>query len=207
MSKRRLAVLIAGILAAPIGIASVTGLATPAESQPETPLQSEAAEPAATEQAEAPQPSPAGEQIATADRQPAPEVGYVVPARPRTLADATFPPLQSDVFPPSTDDKPLLPSLAAYLERKAANTLLADAGAPQPVFPGYDEGTRMLPSQLAYFERLEAARLAAAEAREREAQQAMAAPASATVSVTPETTPAGTTAEADIDRVAENVRQ
>ena len=51
----------------------------------------------------------------------------MIPARPRTLADASFPPLTSDAFPPSTDERPLNPEVIAYLDQRAANTLLADA--------------------------------------------------------------------------------
>lgn len=205
MSKRRLAVLIAGMLVgAPIGIASVTGLPTLIEQPAEAPLQAEVLEPTSAEQTEAAQqPSPVEQ--ATVEQRPVSEVGYVLPARPRTLADATFPPLESDAFPPSTDERPLLPSVAAYLDRKAASTLLADAGAPEPVFPVSNED-RMPPSQIAYFEALEAQRVAAAEARAREEQQAMAAPVTAPISVAGPT-PVEGPSEAGIDRVAENVRQ
>jgi len=202
MSKRRLAVLIAGLFAAPIGIASVTGLSTEERLPPETVAQP--AEPTATEQAESAPTAPV-EQAAPAEQPPAQEVGYVVPARPRTLADATPPSLQSDVFPPSTDDKPLLPTLAAYLDRKAANTLLADAGSREPVFaPSYED--RMLPTLIAYFDRMEAQRIAVAEARARQEQQAMTPPPSAPV-VAAADQPAPPQSEANIDRVAENVRQ
>lgn len=199
MSKRRIAVLIAGMLVgAPIGIASVGGLA-PSEPQAEMPLQAEADQ-ASTEQAQA-EPSATGEQTASAEQQPA-EVGYIVPALPRTLADATFPPLHSDVFPPSTDERPLAPAVVAYLERKAANTLLADAGSAEPVFAAVDEGWRMSPVQIAYFDAVESARIAAAEDRMRAEMEARSVP-----SGTPTETAAATPIEAGIDRVAGNVQQ
>lgn len=199
MSKRRIAVLIAGMLVgAPIGIASVGGLA-PSEPQAEMPLQAEADQ-APTEQAQA-EPSATGEQTASVEQQPA-EVGYIVPARPRTLADATFPPLHSDVFPPSTDERPLSPAVVAYLDRKAANTLLADAGSAEPVFAAVDEGWRMSPVQIAYFDAVESARIAAAEDRMRAEMEARSVP-----SGTPTETATATPIEAGVDRVAGNVQQ
>ena len=173
MSQRRIAVLIAGMLVgAQVGIAAIDGPSSATEEYAEpAPAQAEAIEQGtATEQVAAGESAPAGEQLASVGQQPAVEIGYVVPARPRTLADATFPPLDSDVFPPSTDDRPLLPALVAYLDRKAANTELASAGAAGPVFPPSEEGSPMLPSQVAYFERIEAARLAAAQASPRPAE-------------------------------------
>lgn len=200
MSKRRIAVLIAGMLVgAPIGIASVGGLAPSEPQQAEMPLQAEADQ-ASTEQAQA-EPSATGEQTASVEQQPA-EVGYIVPARPRTLADATFPPLHSDVFPPSTDERPLAPAVVAYLERKAANTLLADAGSAEPVFAAIDEGWRMSPVQIAYFDAVESARIAAAEDRVRAEMEARSVP-----SGTPTETAAATPMEAGVDRVAGNVQQ
>jgi hypothetical protein len=160
MSQRRIAVVIAGMLVgAQVGIAAIDGSSSATEEYAaSTPVQAEATEqPAGGEQA------PAGEQVAGAEQQPAAQIGYVVPAKPRTLADAAFPPLRSDVFPPSTDDQPLLPALVAYLDRKAASIELATAGAVGTVFPPSEEGAPMLPAQVAYFDRLEAARLAAAE--------------------------------------------
>ena len=117
--------------------------------------------------------------------------------------------------PGTIEERPLLPSVAAYLDRKAASTLLADAGAREPVFPASDED-RMLPTQIAYFEALEARRIAAAEAELREAQmreaqlrqaqQAAAAPVPAPATLSADV-PAEVPAEGNIDRVAENVRQ
>jgi hypothetical protein len=199
MSKRRIAVLIAGMLVgAPIGIASVTAFSPPAEQQPETPLQAEAAEPVSTEQAEAQQPA---EQTATAEQQPVADAGYVVPARPRTLADATFPPLHSDVFPPSTDERPLPAAVAEYLDRKAANTLLADAGAAEPVFAGVDEGWRMSSVQVAYFDEVEAGRIALAEYRRLAEQEAAMSAQAGTATQTPPT------AAPQVDHVAGNVQR
>lgn len=206
MSKRRLAVLIAGLFAAPIGIAAVTGLTPEERLPPESVVQPQPAAPSATEQAPV-------EQAAPTEVQPTQEAGYVVPARPRTLADVAVPPLQSDVFPPSTDDKPLLPTLAAYLDRQAANTLLADAGAREPLFSeSYDE--RVSPAVMAYFDRLEAERVAVAEARARHEQQMaaeararqeqQAAAMSAPLAAAPDSSAQN---EVNIDRMAENVRQ
>ena len=164
MSQRRIAVLIAGMLAgAQVGIAAIDGSSSATEEYAEVaPAQGEAVEQETTaEQPPTGEPIPAGESIAAAGQQRPIEAGYVIPARPRTLADVTLPPLHSDVFPPSTDDRPLLPALAAYLDRKAASTKLS--GATPPVFPPSEEGGRMLPTQVAYFDRIEAARVAAAE--------------------------------------------
>ena len=206
MSKRRIAVLVAGMLVgAQVGIASMTNSAPGTEPQ-ENLAQGEITEPtSAAEQAES-QTTPAPEQTAAAEQQPV--VGYVIPPKPRTLADATFPEVRSDVFPPSTDDKPLLPALAAYLDRKAANTLLADAGAPGSPFPDSAETGRMLPSQVAYFDRIEATQLAAAEARmaaQREAAQQQAqreAAQQAAVQASAERAP-----EAPVEYVAGTVQQ
>jgi hypothetical protein len=194
MSKRRIAVLVAGMLVgAQVGIASMSGPAPSTEPQ-ESLAQGESAEPtSAPEQAET-QTAPAPEQAA-ASEQPA-IVGTIIPPKPRTLADATLPELRSDVFPPSTDDKPLLPALAAYLDRKAANTLLADAGAPGSPFPDSAEPGRMLPAQVAYFDRIETERIAAAEARA-VAQREQAAPAASSVA----------SAELPVERVAGNIAQ
>ena len=161
MSQRRMAVLIAGMLVgAQVGIAAIDGSSSATEDYAEpAPAQAEVIEQQGT----------ATEQVTAGEQQPAVETGYVVPARPRTLADATFPPLHSDVFPPSTDDRPLLPSLVAYLDRKAANTELS--GAAEPVFPPSDEGWQMLPVQVAYFERLEATRVAAAAAQSQPSEE------------------------------------
>jgi hypothetical protein len=201
MSKRRIAVLIAGMLVgAPIGIASVGGLAPSEPQQAEMPLQAEGADQASTEQAQT-EPSATGEQTAAVEQQPA-EVGYIVPARPRTLADATFPPLHSDVFPPSTDERPLAPAVVAYLDRKAANTLLADAGSAEPVFAAVDEGWRMSPVQIAYFDAVESARIAAAEDRMRAEVEASSVP-SGTATETATATPI----EGGVDHVAGNVQQ
>lgn len=164
MSQRRIAVLIAGMLAgAQVGIAAIDGSSSATEEYTEAaPAQAEAVEQETTaEQAATGEPMPAGEPIAAVGQQRPIEAGYVVPARPRTLADDTLPALHSDVFPPSTDDRPLLPALAAYLDRKAATTELA--GATPPVFPPSEEGWTLLPVQVAYFDRIEAARIAAAE--------------------------------------------
>jgi hypothetical protein len=164
MTKRRIAVLIAGMLVgAQVGIASMSGPAESSEQQPETPLQAEATEPTGSpDQAE----SQATAEQAAAPEQQAAETGYILPAKPRTLADATFPALHSDTFPPSTDERPLNPYVAAYLDARAANTLLADAGAASSPFPDVAEpGERMLPTQIAYFDRLEAEQLAAYEQR------------------------------------------
>ena len=204
MSKRRIAVLIAGMLVcAPIGIASVTGFAPPAMFRVVARLAAEAAEPAATEQAETQQP-PTEQQQTAAEQQPAAsDAGYVVPARPRTLADATFPPLTSDVFPPSTDERPIPPAVAAYFDRKAANTLLADAGSRDPVFAAdLEEGWRMSPMQVAYFDEIEAGRIALAEYRMQAEREA-----SAQASAAPQTSQPETAAETPVDRVAGNVRQ
>lgn len=189
MTKRRIAVLIAGMLVgAQVGIASMSAPAESSEQQPETPLQAEATEPTGSpDQAES---QATAEQAAAPEQQTAPETGYIVPAKPRTLADATFPALHSDTFPPSTDERPLNPYIAAYLDARAANTLLADAGAASSPFPDVAEpGERMLPTQVAYFDRLEAERLAAYEQRmqaEREKAAVAASPA--------ETRPAAETA-------------
>lgn len=158
MSQRRIAVLIAGMLAgAQVGIAAIDGSSSATEEYTEAPpVQAETVEQETTAEQAA-----AGEPIAAVGQQRPIETGYVVPARPRTHADATLPPLHSDVFPPSTDDRPLLPVLAAYLDRKAATTELA--GAAPPVFPPSEEGSQMLPVQVAYFDRIEAARVAATE--------------------------------------------
>jgi hypothetical protein len=202
MTKRRIALLVGSMLVgAQVGIASMTDSSALSEQQSEMPLQAEATEPtAAPEQAET---QATAEQAAAPEQHAAAEVGYVVPARPRTLADATFPALHSEVFPPSTDDRPLLPSVAAYLERKAANTLLAHAGAAESPFPASDEpGQRILPVQLAYFERLEAQRLAAHEQRIL-AEREQAAP----ITSTAETRAVDNTAQPEAERVAGTIQQ
>jgi len=163
MTKRRIALLIAGMLVgAQVGIASMSGPGESSEQQPETPLQAEATEP--TTSAEQTESQATAEQASAPEQQA--DAAPAAPAKPRTLADATFPPLHSDTFPPSADERPLNPYVAAYLEARAANTLLADAGARSSPFPDAEEpGQRMLPTQIAYFERLEAERLAAYEQR------------------------------------------
>lgn len=181
MSQRRIAILVAGMLVgAQVGIAAVDGSFSPPEEYAEPVAAAEAVEEvAALEQAPAPE-ATAGEQAAAAEHAAAVEAariapgaasdsGYIMPVQPRTLADATFPPLHSDVFPPSTDDRPLHPALVEYLDRKAATTLLADAGSREPVFPvGYDH--ELHPALVAYFERREAAQLAAAQSNPTAAQ-------------------------------------
>jgi hypothetical protein len=202
MTKHRIAVLIAGMLVgAQVGIASMSGPAELSEQPSEAPLQAEAAEPTASPgQSET---GAAAEQGTAPEQQAAPETGYILPARPRTLADATFPPLHSDTFPPSTDDRPLNPHVAAYLEAKAANTLLASAGAAGSPFPDADEpGQRMLPTQIAYFERLEAERLAAYEQR-MQAEREKAAVAAGTA----ETRSLETTALPEGERLAGTIQQ
>jgi hypothetical protein len=193
MSKRRIAMVIAGMLVgAPIGIAGVLGLAPGQEAPTEAAL---APGIAAAEPSDA-QANPGDSTIA----ETAPGSGYVIPARPRTLADATFPPLTSDAFPPSTDERPLDPAVVAYLDQRAANTLLADAGAAEPIFAGYDaQEHRMPPAQVAYFDQLEATRLAAAEQRAREA--------SAAATIAPPDAMAGAVSSPAVDRIAENMRQ
>lgn len=202
MTKRRIALLVGSMLVgAQVGIASMTDSSALSEQQSEMPLQAEATEPTATPEPAETQAS--AEQVAAPEQQAAAEAGYVVPARPRTLADATFPALHSDVFPPSTDDRPLPPSAAAYLERKAANTLLAHAGAAGSPFPESDEpGQRILPVQLAYFERLEAQQLAAYEQRIlTEREQA------ASIASTVETRAVDNTAQPEAERIAGTIQQ
>lgn len=162
MSQRRIAVVIAGMLVgAPVGIAAMDGSLWPTEEYAKAELARSEAQAEAVKQAASSGSMPAGEPIAAVGQQQPLEAGYVVPARPRILSDTTSPPSHSAVFPPSTDDRPLLPALAAYLDRKAATTELA--GAPEPVFPPSEEGWKPLPAQVAYFDRIEAARVAAAE--------------------------------------------
>lgn len=197
MSKRRIAVAIAGmLLGAPIGIAGVIGLAPGQDSPAEAALEAQSPETAAMETSDAQAASPAESAIDEA----ASASGYVIPARPRTLADASFPPLTSDAFPPSTDERPLNPEVIAYLDQRAANTLLADAGAAEPIFAAYDaEEYRISPVQVAYFDQREAMQIAAAEQREREANTPVA---TATLEA-----PAGAASSPAVDRVAENMRQ
>jgi hypothetical protein len=162
MSQRRIAVVITGMLVgAQVGIAAMDGSSWPTEEYAKAELARSEAEAEAVKQAATGEPMPAGEPVATGGGQRPIEAGYVVPARPRTVPDEALPALHSDVFPPSTDDRPLLPALAAYLDRKAATTELA--GATPPVFPPSEEGWKLLPAQVAYFDRIEAARMAAAE--------------------------------------------
>lgn len=205
MTKRRIAMLIAGMLVgAQVGIASMGGPAAGSE-QSEIPLQADATEPtAAPEQLE---PQAATEQV-TPSEQLSVDPGYVIPAKPRTLADAIFPPLHSDVFPPSTDDRPLLPSVVAYFERKAANTLLANAGAAESPFPESTEpGERILPVQIAYFDGLEAQRLAAAEQRLAEQRMQAEREAASTPAVAAEVRPVEAAAQPEIEQIAGNVPQ
>ena len=162
MSQRRIAVVIAGMLVgAPVGIAAMDGSLWPTEEYAKAELARSEAQAEAVRQAASSESMPAGEPIAAVGQQQPLEAGYVVPARPRILPDTTSSPSHSAVFPPSTDDRPLLPALAAYLDRKAATTELA--GATAPVFPPSEEGWKPLPAQVAYFDRIEAARMAAAE--------------------------------------------
>jgi hypothetical protein len=202
MTKHRIALLIAGMLVgAQVGIASMSGPGETSEQQTETPLQAEATEPTGSpEQTES---QATAEQAAAPEQQAAPETGHILPARPRTLADATFPPLHSDTFPPSTDERPLNPYVAAYLEARAANTLLADAGAAGSPFPDAEEpGQRMLPTQVAYFEKMEAERLAAYEQRMHAEQQKAAVTAS-----TIETRPAEAAVPPEGERLAGTIQQ
>ena len=161
MSQRRIAILIAGMLAgAQVGSAATDGSLWPTEEYAKAEMARAEAEAEAVKQG-ATEPMPAGEPVAAVGQQRPIEAGYVVPAQRHTPADVPASALQSDVFPPSTDDRPLLPALTAYLDRKAATTELA--GATPPVFPPSEEGSQMLPVQMAYFDRIEAARVAAAE--------------------------------------------
>jgi outer membrane protein OmpA-like peptidoglycan-associated protein len=101
--------------------------------------------------------------MAAAEQQPA-----VLLASPRTPADATSRTLRSDVFPPSTDEAPLAPSIAAYFDQKEANTpQLKGAAADELVFAGFEEeeGWRMSPVQVTYFEAREAAVITEAKGR------------------------------------------
>ncbi|HET9664758.1 MAG TPA: hypothetical protein VFP00_11085 [Burkholderiales bacterium] len=201
MTKRRIALLIAGMLVgAQVGIASMGGPASGSEQHSEMPLQSDATDPSAAPEQVEPQ---ATEQAAPSEQQPTVDPGYVIPAKPRTLADATFPPLHSDVFPPSTDDRPLHPTVIAYLERKAANTLLANAGAAESPFPESTEPSeRILPVQIAYFDALEAQRLAAAEQRMQAEREAASMPA-----VAAEARPVEAAAQPEVEQIAGNVPQ
>ena len=200
MTKRRIALLIAGMLVgAQVGIASMSGPAETSEQQPEAPLQAEASEP--TTSAEQTESQATAEQASAPEQQA--EAAPAVPAKPRTLADAIFPALHSETFPPSTDERPLNPHVAAYLEARAANTLLADAGARSSPFPDAEEpGQRMLPTQFAYFERREAERLAAYEQR-LQAERERAAVAAGTV----DTRPVETAALPETERVAGTIQQ
>lgn len=165
MSQRRIAVLVASMLiGAQVGIAAVDGPFSPTEEYAEpAPDVAEAAEPApVADEAPGVEQMAAADQASPVERAPAAEYGYVVPARARTLLDATFPPLANDAFPPSTDDRPLLPALIEYLDRRAATIELASAGSREPVFPP-SYISDMHPALVAYFERVEAARLAAAQ--------------------------------------------
>lgn len=206
VTNRRIAMLIAGMLVgAQVGIASMGGPAAGSE-QSEIPLQADATEPTtAPEQLE---PQAAAEQATPSEQQPSVEPGYVTPARPATLADATFPPLHSDVFPPSTDDRPLLPAVVAYFERKAANTLLANAGAAESPFPESTEpGERILPVQIAYFDRLETQRLAAAEQRIAEQRMQAEREAASIPAAAAEARPVEAAAQPEVEQIAGNVPQ
>lgn len=146
--RRGIAVLIAGLLVGTqIGIAAIDLSETEVE---------ESAEPAYVEpapsQAEAPPQAELADQGAAANL--APEIGYVLPPARDNVVSAP----RSDVFPRSADELEMLPALAAYLDRKAATTVLT--GAPGPVFPPSADDLPMLPAMVAYFDRLEAARLA-----------------------------------------------
>ena len=200
MTKRRIALLVAGMLVgAQVGIASMSGPGESSEQQPETPLQAEATEP--TTSAEQTESQATAEQASAPEQQA--DAAPAVPAKPRTLADATFPPLHSDTFPPSAEERPLHPYVAAYLEARAANTLLADAGARSSPFPDAEEpGQRMLPTQIAYFERLEAERLAAHEQR-LQAEREKATVAAGAVEIRP----VETAALPETERVAETIQQ
>lgn len=74
-----------------------------------------------------------------------------------TVSAAPFSEMRSSTLPSSADDVELLPSLAAYLERKAATQL---TGAPGNVFPSSADDIELLPSLVAYLEQREATRLA-----------------------------------------------
>lgn len=77
-----------------------------------------------------------------------------------TGSAASLSEIKSSVFPSSADDVEMLPSLRAYLERKAATQL---AGAPGNVFPSSADEVQMLPSLVAYLDQREAMQLAAAD--------------------------------------------
>lgn len=77
-----------------------------------------------------------------------------------TRSAAPLSEIKSSVFPSSADDVEMLPSLRAYLERKAATQL---AGAPGNVFPSSADDVEMLPSLAAYLDQREATRFATAD--------------------------------------------
>ncbi len=151
LHRRGIAVLIAGLLVGTqVGIAAIDLPEAEVEESEELAY----VEPAPS-QAEA---LPEADQAERADQDAtaslAPESGYVLPAAPANLVSAPT----SDVFPRSADELEMLPALAAYLDRKAATTVLT--GAPGPVFPESADELPMLPAMVAYFDRLEATRMA-----------------------------------------------
>lgn len=148
LHRRGIAVLISGVLVgAQIGIAAIDLPETGAEEFAEP----EYVEPAPS-QAEAPPQDELADQGATIGLTE--ESGYVLPSVPGKVVLAP----RNDVFPRSCDELEMLPALAAYLDRKAATTILT--GAPPPVFPQSTDDLPMLPAMVAYFDRLEATRLA-----------------------------------------------
>lgn len=141
LRRRTMALLIAGVFA---GTQAVIASINPTET-------GESAEAASSTEQETTVAGVASEVVA-------PEA--VSEAISETIGSATpFVAIRSSVFPSSADDVEMLPSLRAYLERKAATQL---AGAPGNVFPSSADDVQMLPSLVAYLDQRDTTRLAVA---------------------------------------------
>ena len=154
MSQRRIAVLIAGLLAgAQVGVAAISD-----ESNLPPSAEQEYLEPAPA-QAEYVEPAPA-------QAEPVDQVAAPGPVEPRETP-ATQAEARESVFPSSTDEWKMLPAQIAYFDRLEADRLAAGIQwvARGDAFPRSNsvDDMSLLPAQIAYFDRLEATRLAAGD--------------------------------------------
>ena len=150
LSKRRIAVLIAGLLVgAQVGVAAISE-----ESNLPPSAEQEYLEPAPA-QAEYVEPAPA-------QAEPVDQVAAPGPVEPRE-APATQAEARGDAFPSSADEWKMLPAQIAYFDRLEASRRAAgiELVARGDAFPSSADEWKMLPAQIAYFDRVEATRLAA----------------------------------------------
>jgi hypothetical protein len=150
-TRHRIALLTAGLLVgAQIGIAAIETPIADTSDQME-PIPSEAlaleggtsGEPMEAQSEATPAPDENAQAPIAAAEEPSETVGHNVP--------------QGTAFPPSTDDRPMLPAQIAYFD---STEHLRLTGASGNVFPPSTDDRPMLPALVAYLEQREATRLA-----------------------------------------------